>query len=164
MPSAQGGGTAEGLVTSRLVSRSGSRCRTTTPTRQQPADMSAGPWTRRCPASYPWCIVVLVVAGTTQQLRHEAFQSSPLRHAARPGDPRRVVVRIEVSGDEAHLIVGRHAEVYGVIVGIRPLAREAYALARPYKLGLGEPPLGRVLPVGGQNELAHVVSPGILGE
>jgi len=48
-----GDGTAEGLVTSRLVSRSGSRCRTTTPTRQQRADMSAGPWTGRCPASYP---------------------------------------------------------------------------------------------------------------
>src|SRR5439155_2272626 len=92
----------------------------------------AGPWTGRCPASYPWCIVVLVVAGTSQQLRHEAFQASSLRHAARPGDPRRVVVRIEVSGDEAHLIVGRHAEVYGVIVGIRPLAREAYALARQH--------------------------------
>ncbi len=53
VPSTQGGGTAEGLVTSRLVSRSGSRCRTTTPTRQQLADMSAGPWTGRCPASYP---------------------------------------------------------------------------------------------------------------
>src|SRR6185369_4358182 len=53
-------------------------------------------------------------------LRHEALEPIALREASGPGDGGPVVVGIAVAGDEAHLVLGRDAEMHGVIVGIVP--------------------------------------------
>ncbi len=50
-----------------------------------------------------------------------------------------IVVGVKVSGDEAHLVLGRYAEVDRVVVSVAPFAREAQALARVDRLRRGVP-------------------------
>src|SRR5258706_12985951 len=58
-------------------------------------------------------------------LRDETLQTCSLGLAARFLQDRAVVVGVEVAADEAHLVLGRDAEVDCVGVGVAPRAREA---------------------------------------
>src|SRR5438093_13760153 len=68
-------------------------------------------------------------AGSGGLSGREAEQPGALREAPRAVDHRRLVVGVEEPANEAHLVLGRHAEVDRVVLGVLPLARVADALA-----------------------------------
>src|SRR5206468_3028429 len=94
-------------------------------------------------------------------LPHETFQAAALRDAARSGDRHRLVVGIEVPGDEAHLVLGSGAEVHRVVVGVVPLTGETEAFSRWQTERLRVPLDVRMLPVVGDHQLPHVVAGGV---
>src|SRR5215470_12987583 len=98
------------------------------------------------------------VCAVLRLLPHEAFQAAALRDAAWPGHRHRLVVGIEVAGDEAHLVLRGGAEMHRVVVGVVPLTGEAEAFPRRQAERLRVPLDVRMLPVVGDHQLPHVVA------
>src|SRR5689334_3552371 len=96
--------------------------------------------------------------GRSGALRHEALDACTLRDATGWRDPDGIIVGVEVARDEAHLVLGRDAEVDGMIVRVLPVAREPEALARRDAQRLGVPLDGRMLPARRLDLLAEIVA------
>src|SRR5262245_2807229 len=146
----------------RLRARSGSRCRTRgCRSRWKGLVDTDGQLARVLRLSGRFSASLVSRLPASRSLRNEALETRPLRSTAGTRHSGAVVVGIEVTRNEAHLVLTRDSEVDGMVVGILPRAREAESLARLQPHRLREPADTRMLPAGRVDQLAHIVAGGV---